>query len=129
MSIWVCATRAPSPRTAARSRSSIATLNFSVGPALAGALSHIMCLPSTSSPTTLSSRMASPHRPLDAPAPGLSAADFNAGSGLLGADTLASGSKSFDHPVDARGERTDVVGLYGREHGNPQLVAAEFAVG
>src|SRR6185295_20419844 len=34
-----------------------------------------------------------------------------------------------DDPVDAGGERLDVVGVDRREHPDPQLVAAELAVG
>ena len=38
-------------------------------------------------------------------------------------------SDVLDHPVDAGGERLDVGGLDRREHADPQLVAAELAVG
>ena len=38
-------------------------------------------------------------------------------------------SEAFHHPVDAAGQRGDVVGFDGGEHRDPQLVAAEFAVG
>jgi len=37
-------------------------------------------------------------------------------------------SEPFDHPIDALGQRADVVGIDGREHPDPKLVAAEFAV-
>src|SRR3546814_18064493 len=40
----------------------------------------------------------------------------------------SSGGHRFDHVVDAAGELCDVVGLDGREEGDPQLVAAELAV-
>src|SRR3954451_681322 len=43
--------------------------------------------------------------------------------------TRSRGSDALDHVVDAGGQRRDVVGVDGREHADPQLVAAQLAVG
>ncbi|COW48241.1 Uncharacterised protein [Mycobacterium tuberculosis] len=58
MSSWACSGWTESSRSAARSRSSTGSLNCSDGMAPW----QMMFLPSASSPTTLSSRMASPRR-------------------------------------------------------------------
>ena len=42
---------------------------------------------------------------------------------------IAKWSELFDNPIDAGGQRADVVRVDGGEHRHPQLVAAEFAVG
>ncbi|CPZ97023.1 Uncharacterised protein [Mycobacteroides abscessus] len=39
------------------------------------------------------------------------------------------GSEALDDPVDALGQLGDVLGIDGREHGHPQLVAAQLAIG
>src|SRR6201986_2431082 len=51
---------------------------------------------------------------------------------FIGRGNLARGADAvdvLDHPVDAPGQRLDVVRLDRREHPDPQLVAAELAVG
>src|SRR6202035_3008515 len=134
MSVSLWRLRAASPRTAARSRSSAGSRNRSAG----FLLSQMMCLPSTSRPTTVSSRMPTSSGPprrarqlrtLDQRRvnPALTrwqmlsaqAAQVTQGAGMLA---------TLDPPVAAFGERADVVGFDGREHRHPQLVAAEFAV-
>src|SRR5258705_10037918 len=85
--------------------------------------SQMIRLPSTSSPTTLSSRISTSSglrvRPDEL--------DLNPLSARYPADTPGR-SESFHHPVDALGERADVVGLHGGENPDAPLVAAEFAV-
>ena len=64
---------------------------------------------------------------LRAAAPSPSGAHSSAATSGNGADTPPR-SQAFHHPIDALGERADVIGLDGRQPRHPELVAAEFAV-
>src|SRR3954463_4636986 len=108
-----------SPRTAARNRSSGRRTNFSPE----SRISQMIRLPSTSSPTTLSSRISTSSGPDTKP----DQKDPTSLSGCNRGDTPGR-SEAFYHPVDALGERADVVGFHGGEHPDAQLVAAEFAI-
>src|SRR5271156_3827911 len=127
------------PRRAARSRSSAGSLNCSAG----SSPSQMMYLASASSPTSLTSRMASPRRlrggrqrtrhvrTLVQQTPE-TRADTLGGCALLTAGPCKiarlAALKPLDYPIDALGEGADVIGFDRGEHRDPQLVAAEFAV-
>ena len=83
-----------------------------------------MRLPSTVEPNNFQF----PHADLlRAAAPSPSGAHSSAANSGNGADTPPR-SQAFHNPIDALGERADVIGLDGREHRHPEWVAAEFAV-